>query len=279
MDALNPEQASRYMDMAVGYAMDWGPKLLLALLVLWIGLWLANRVAAGVGKAMEAKADDDTLPRFMTSLIGITLKVLVVISAASMVGIATTSFIAIIGAAGLAVGLALQGSLANFAGGVLILIFKPFKVGDFIDGQGVSGTVNAISILNTILLTPDNKRIVVPNGPLSNDVITNYSAEDRRRVDMVFGIGYDDDIDLAKRTLAELIDADSRVQNEPAPQILLSELADSSVNFTVRMWVERADYWGVYFDLMENVKKTFDAKGISIPYPQTDVHLHQVANG
>ena len=197
------------------------------------------------------------------------------ISVASMIGIETTSFIAILGAAGLAIGLALQGSLGNFAGGVLVLLFKPFKVGDFIDAQGVAGTVSEIQIFNTIIKTPDNKVIIVPNGAVYNGVITNFSKEATRRVDFVFGIGYGDDIKKAKEVIARLVDADERAMKDPAPTIVVSELADSSVNISCRVWVNASDYWGVFFDLTENVKLTFDAEGISIPFPQQDVHMHQ----
>ncbi|EGG98166.1 Small-conductance mechanosensitive channel [gamma proteobacterium IMCC2047] len=205
------------------------------------------------------------------------LKALLLVSVASMVGIETTSFIAVLGAAGLAIGLALQGSLSNFAGGVLLLLFKPYKVGDVIETQGHIGTVNSIQIFTTVLKTPGNKTIIIPNGPVANGSIVNYSTEPTRRCDMVFGIGYDDDIDKAKAILRELIEADSRVLKDPAYALLLSELADSSVNFTLRLWVNAADYWGLYFDMQEAVKKAFDAQGISIPYPQQDVHMHQVA--
>jgi small conductance mechanosensitive channel len=192
-----------------------------------------------------------------------------------MVGIATTSFVAILGAAGLAIGLALQGSLANFAGGVLILLFKPFKVGDYIEAQGYSGTVNEIQIFNTILKSLDNKTIIIPNGNLSNDCITNYSTEPLRRVDFVFGIGYEDDIKKAKEVLLTIIKSDSRVLKEPEPFVSIGELGDSSVNFTVRVWCNKEAYWDVYFDMFEKVKLEFDKQGISIPFPQRDVHLYQ----
>ncbi|MCR9276469.1 MAG: mechanosensitive ion channel [Pseudomonadaceae bacterium] len=276
MDALSPDKLTGYAEQFISMGVEWAPKVLMAIVVLIIGLWLAKRVAAAVGKTLESRTSDPTLSKFLTSLVSILLKAIVFISVASMVGIETTSFIAVLGAAGLAVGLALQGSLANFAGGALILLFRPYKVGDFIEAQGVSGTVQSIQIFNTILLTPDNKRIIVPNGALSNDVITNYSAEERRRVDFVFGIGYDDDIRQAKSLIAELLEVDDRVLKDPSPTIVVSELADSSVNITVRVWVEASNYWGVFFDTTEQVKLKFDNKGISIPYPQTDVHLHKL---
>jgi small conductance mechanosensitive channel len=195
-----------------------------------------------------------------------------------MINIETTSFVALLGAAGLAIGLALQGTLANFAGGVLILMFRPYRVGDFIDAQGITGTVRSIQIFNTILTTGDNKRVIVPNGAISNGIITNFSAEDTRRVDFVFGIGYDDDIDKAKSVLHRLIKEEGRIFSEPEPLVVVSELADSSVNFTVRTWVKASDYWGVYFSMTEKVKIAFDAEELSIPYPQTDVHLHTQQN-
>ena len=192
-----------------------------------------------------------------------------------MLGIQMTSFIAILGAAGLAVGLALQGSLANFAGGVLILLFKPFKVGDFIDAVGFSGTVKEIQVFSTKMTTPDNKTIIIPNGNLANSSMTNYSTQTQRRVDFVFGIGYNDDIKKAKSVINELIYKDERILKDPEPLVVVSELGDSSVNLTVRVWSKSADYWGIFFDMQESVKLKFDEQGISIPYPQQDVHLYK----
>jgi small conductance mechanosensitive channel len=279
MDAL-PEELSAdrmqgYVDTAVEMAMQYGPKLILAILVLIIGLWIIKRVTNVVAKGMEASNTDATLAKFLRSLTSIILKALLFISVASMIGIETTSFIAILGAAGLAIGLALQGSLANFAGGVLVLMFRPYKVGDFVDAQGVAGTVAAIQIFNTVLKTPDNKTIIVPNGSISNGIITNFSTEATRRVDWVFGIGYDDDFEKARGILLNLFAQDERVFDDPEPFVKVSELADSSVNLTCRVWVNAADYWAVYFDTVEKVKTSFDAENITIPYPQTDVHLHQ----
>ncbi|RMG36792.1 MAG: mechanosensitive ion channel family protein [Methanobacteriota archaeon] len=267
-----------YTDKAVELAMLYAPKLLLAIITLIVGIWIINMVTRFFNRAMEKGKVDESLRKFLASMAGGILKVLLLISVASMVGIETTSFIAIIGAAGLAVGLALQGSLANFAGGVLILLFKPYKVGDVIEAQGYTGKVNAIQVFNTVLKTPDNKTIIIPNGAISGGSITNYSTEPTRRVDMVFGIGYDDDIQKAKNVLQRILDSDNRVLKDPAPMIALSELADSSVNFTVRVWCNAADYWGIYFDMQERVKLEFDKEGISIPYPQRDVHLYK-ANG
>jgi small conductance mechanosensitive channel len=228
-----------------------------------------------VTKSLERSKVELSLQKFLISLISVLLKVMLFISVASMIGIATTSFVAIIGAAGLAVGLALQGSLANFAGGVLILLFKPFKVGDVIETQGYLGKVHEIRIFNTIMKTFDNKTIIIPNGAVSGGSIVNFSTEPQRRVDMTFGIGYDDDIKKAKGILQNLVEADNRILKDPAPQIALKELGDSSVNFVVRVWCEAAEYWNIYFDMQEKVKFTFDQEGISIPFPQRDVHLYQ----
>jgi small conductance mechanosensitive channel len=267
------ERSQHYIDRAVELIMAYGPKLLLAIVVLIIGLWIIKLVVKGIKKALVRSDVDESLMKFLCSLAGVLLKALLLISVASMIGIATTSFIAILGAAGLAVGLALQGSLGNFAGGVLILLFKPFKVGDVIEAQGHLGLVNSIQIFVTVLKTFDNKTIFIPNGPLSNGSITNYSTEPQRRVDMTFGIGYGDDIKKAKDILQKLVDGDGRILKDPAPMIALSELGDSSVNFVVRPWVKGADYWGVFFDMHEKVKLEFDKQGISIPFPQQDVHL------
>lgn len=266
-----------YGEKAIELTMMYAPKVLLALVVLFIGLRIIKIAERALNKGMEKANTDASLRKFLSSLLSVLLKVILIISVASMIGIATTSFVAILGAAGLAVGLALQGSLANFAGGVLILFFKPFKVGDFIETQGHLGVVHSIQIFNTILKTPDNKTIIIPNGQVSSGSITNFSAEDKRRVDMVFGIGYQDDIAKAKKILTSLIGEDKRILKEPEPLVVVSELGDSSVNFTVRVWANSGDYWGIFFDMQEKVKLTFDKEGISIPFPQRDVHLYQTA--
>jgi small conductance mechanosensitive channel len=278
MEEVSTEQVAGYVDTAVEMGMSYGPQLILAIVVLIIGLWIINRAVRLMGAGMERSNTEPTLAKFLCNLTSVGLKALLLISVASMIGIETTSFIAVLGAAGLAVGLALQGSLANFAGGVLVLLFRPYKVGDFVEAQGVAGTVNEIGIFNTVMKTPDNKVIIVPNGAISNGIITNYSMEATRRVDFVFGIGYSDDIVKAKATIERLIAEDSRALTDPAPMVVVSELGDSSVNITTRVWVNAADYWGMYFDLTEKVKLTFDQEGISIPFPQRDVHLFQ-ANG
>lgn len=264
-----------YTQLALEMTMAYAPKLLLAILTLIIGLWLIGKVSDLFDRLMQARNTEPTLQKFVHNLVSILLKALLFISAASMVGVETTSFIAILGAAGLAVGLALQGSLANFAGGVLILLFKPFKVGDVIEGGGVLGIVREIQIFNTILNTFDNKRIIVPNATLSNNVVTNFSSEATRRVDLTFGIGYGDDLLKAKEVLKEMVTSDERVLKDPAFEIYVKELGDSSVNFIVRAWVNAADYWGFYFHMQEGVKLRFDQEGISIPFPQRDVHLYQ----
>ncbi|MHB2154554.1 mechanosensitive ion channel family protein [Calditrichota bacterium GD2] len=273
------ENVQLYTQQLTDLAFKLLPQLLLAIVVLILGLWAIKFLGRGINRALEKSKVDVSLQKFLVSLISIGFKILLLISIASMLGIATTSFVTIIGAMGLAVGLALQGSLANFAGGVLILLLKPFKVGDVIDAQGFIGKVDQIQIFNTILKTFDNKTIFIPNAALSNGNITNYSIEPTRRVDMTFGIGYNDDLKKAKQILTEMVEKDERILKEPAPTVALAELGDSSVNFAVRVWVKQEDFWNVYYDFQENVKLTFDAQGISIPYPQRDVHLYQVDGG
>jgi len=253
---------------------EFGINLVLAVVTLIVGLWIIKVVVGGIKKGMEKKNVDATLRPFLTSILNIVLKIMLLISVISMVGIEMTSFVAILAAAGLAVGMALSGTLQNFAGGVMIILFKPFKVGDVITAQGFTGSVSEIQIFNTILKTPDNKTIIIPNGGLSTGAMTNFSTEALRRVDFTFGIGYGDDIDNAKTIINGLIAADSRILNDPEPFLAVSELADSSVNFVVRTWVNAPDYWGVFFDMTENVKKAFDKNGISIPFPQSDVHVY-----
>ncbi len=260
------------------YAALYGFKLLGAIAILVIGIWLAKLLSKTLGKILNKKEVDATLVKFVTSLVKIALITFVVIAAIGQVGVETASFVAVIGAAGLAIGFALQGSLSNFASGVMLIIFRPIKVGDYIEGGGSSGSVEEIGIFVTILRTPDNKVIYIPNSKLSGDNIVNYSVKDTRRVDMVFGIGYSDDIAKAKQVIESVLNSDSRILKDPAPMIVVSELADSSVNFAVRPWVNSADYWGVYFDTTETIKKKFDENGISIPFPQRDVHLFQASN-
>ncbi|MDX1627062.1 MAG: mechanosensitive ion channel [Fulvivirga sp.] len=245
-----------------------------ALVILIIGFPVVKWLSGLFKKILNKRNVDESLKPFLKSLFQNLLIVLLILSVLSTVGIEMTSFVAILGAAGLAVGLALQGTLQNFAGGVIILTIKPFKVGDYIEAQSLSGTVKAIHIFNTELNTPDNKLVIIPNGKLSNESITNYSAEDNRRVDLVFGIGYDDDIKKAKEVLERIVTSDDRVLKEPEYSIKVASLGDSSVNFNVRPWVKKEDYWSLYWDFQERVKLEFDKEGISIPFPQRDVHLY-----
>jgi small conductance mechanosensitive channel len=244
-----------------------------AVLALIVGFWIVGRITKVVEKVLGKKDIDVSLQKFLIRLVSIGLKVLVLISVAGLVGIPTTSFIAVIGAAGLAIGLALQGSLANFAGGVLILFLKPFKVGDFIEGAGESGTVEEISIFYTYLTTPQNQAIVIPNAQLSNNSITNYSAKPIRRLDLVFGIDYGDDIGKAKSILKGIIENDGRILKDPSCNIAVESLGDNSVNLITRPWCNNSDYWDLHFDLTEKVKLEFDKQGISFPFPQRDIHI------
>ena len=253
----------------------YGLKIIVAIIVLIVGRWIAKLLRGITQKVMTKKKLDPTIVSFAANFIYVLLLTFVILAALGQLGIQTTSLIAVIGAAGLAVGLALQGSLANFAAGFLMIIFRPFKVGDYIEGAGVAGTVEEIQIFTTQLKTPDNKIIIIPNAKLTADNITNYSTKETRRVDLVVCIGYGDDIDNAKKVIAGLLAEDERILKDPPPTIGVVELADSSVNFVVRPWVKSADYWNVHFDVTENIKKRFDAEGISIPFPQQDVHLYE----
>jgi small conductance mechanosensitive channel len=258
------------------YTSKYGPPIVAALLTLIIG-WIVTKALTRALRGMLNRASvDPTLTGFFTNLAYLLLITIVVITALGKLGVPTASFVAIVGAAGLAIGFALQGSLANLAAGVMLIIFRPFKLGDYVEVAGTSGTVEASQVFATTLKTPDNKVIVVPNSNIIGGNIVNYSAKDVRRVDMVFGIGYDDDIKKARATLERILAADERVLDDPAPTIAVLELADSSVNLAVRPWVKTADYWGAYFGITEAVKQEFDAQGISIPFPQHDVHVRQV---
>ena len=267
----------QYLQIAKEWLIANGPGILVSVAILVIGRWLARWLAALSRKAMIKGGVDETLSRFLGKLIYYGLLAAVVIAAADQLGIKTTSFLAILGAAGLAIGLALKDSLSNFASGVMLILFRPFVVGDYVTAGGVSGTVQQIDIFSTILLTPDNQKFIVPNGGITSGVITNVNAEPTRRIDLMVSIGYDDDIREAKKTLEDLVATDKRVLGDPAPTIAVSELADSSVNLIVRPWVQTADYWNVRLELIEKIKLTFDEKGISFPYPQQDVHMHQQA--
>jgi len=253
----------------------YGLKIVAALAILLFGRWIAKGITKLIQRLMERSKIDPTIIRFVGNLAYIALLAFVIIAALGQLGIQTASFIAVVGAAGLAIGLALQGSLSNFAAGFLMIVFKPFKVGDFIEGAGVAGTVEEISIFTTVLNSPDNKTIIIPNSKLTDDNIVNWTVKGTRRVDMVMGIGYEDDIDKARQIMIDVISKETRILKSPATQISVSELADSSVNFTVRPWVNSGDYWDVYFELNEAFKKEFDAQGISIPYPQRDIHVYE----
>jgi len=265
-----------YIKKGINMAIEYIPNVIMAILILVIGIAVIGGLVKMTKKAMKKADLDETLRDFLGSIIGAILKVALILAIASQLGVEATSFVAILGAAGLAIGLALQGTLSNFAGSVLLMLFKPYKKGDFIEAQGHMGTVHEIQIFNTILKTPDNKTILIPNGPMAGGNIVNFSTEATRRVDMSFGISYGDDIDKAKATLHSIINADERIMQDPKPFVVVGALADSSVNFTVRVWAKSSDYWAVFFDMQENVKKTFDKENISIPFPQRDVHLHQV---
>jgi small conductance mechanosensitive channel len=266
--------AGNYLDKIINFGFEYSPKIIGGIIVLLIGLWITKLITKSVGKALAKSKLDQSLIPFLKSLTNIILKILVIITVMGMIGIQMTSFIAIIGAAGLAVGLALSGTLQNFAGGVIILILKPFKVGDFIEAQGFLGTVKEFSIFATMLNTGDKKLVIIPNGPLSTGSLTNFSAEPQRRVDWKFGMAYGDDVENFKKAINDFFAEDTRILKEPASFIGLSELGDSSVNFAVRAWVNSADYWGVFFDINEKVYKKFGDYKLNIPFPQMDVHLH-----
>ena len=254
-----------------------GSKILLAIVVFLVGRWIVRRLNKLLAKILEKRHVEASLSTFVKSLVNITLTLLLIIVVIGVLGIETSSFIALFASAGVAIGMALSGTLQNFAGGVMILLFKPFKVGDTIEAQGQSGTVREIQIFNTILATPDNKVIIIPNGGLSTGLMKNYSREATRRVDWEFGIAYGDDYTKAKAVIARLLDADGRVLKDPAYFIALTSLGESSVNIVVRAWVNAGDYWGVYFDMNEKVYKTFAEENLNIPFPQLDVHLHKQA--
>lgn len=271
------DQVNKAFDLtqtAIDLLWKYGPKIVLAIITLIVGLWIIKLLSRAVRKILIKREFDPSLTPFLVTLLNIALKAALIVSVIDMVGIEVTSFIAIIGAAGLAVGLALQGTLQNFAGGVIILILKPFKVGDVIDAKGYLGTVKEIQIFYTILNTFDKKVVYVPNGALANSDMTNLSKEDDRRNEWKFGIGYGDDVDKAKEVIQKLIDADDRILKDPEPFIALHSLGDSSVNLVVRTWSKADDLWPVYFEMNEKVYKEFPKHGLNIPFPQMDVHVH-----
>jgi len=278
MEALQGADVNKIIEFLQTDGLAFGIDLALALVIFFLGRFVIRLVVRALSKAMQKNAVEKTLETFICNLVSMALLVVVVIAAIGQVGIQTTSFIAIFGAAGLAVGLALQGSLSNFASGVLIVLFRPYKVGDWVEAAGISGAVDQVQILTTILKTGDNKQVIVPNSQIMDSIITNYSAHDTRRVDMVVGVSYDDNLDKVRKTLEEIIAADDRILQDPAPKIAVSELADSSVNFVVRPWCATADYWAVMWDLTETIKKRFDQENISFPFPQRDVHLYKATH-
>lgn len=253
--------------------LGWLVNIVAALLIFLIGRWIAKRIAGSVASATERARVDPMLTKFLQSVIYMALLVTVILAAVQTLGVEATSFFAVLAAAGLAIGLALKDSLANFSAGVMLVLFRPFKAGDYVEAGGAAGTVEEISIFNTIVKTPDNRIITVPNSLIYADTITNYSAMDTRRIDLVFGVGYGDNVGRAKEIMQSVLDADERILEDPAPTIMMLELADSSVNFAVRPWVATADYWAVRGDLLERIKRTLEDNGLSIPYPQRDLHI------
>lgn len=256
---------------------DFGINLVSAIAIFVIGKWIAGMLTRLVGRVMDRAKIDETLSSFLCNIVRVGLTAFVILAAIDRLGVDTTSFAAILAAAGLAVGFALQGSLSNFAAGVMLILFKPFKAGDFVEAGGSTGVIEEIQIFNTLMRTGDNVQIIVPNGAITGGTITNFSAKENRRVDLVIGCGYSDDLRAVKQYLEELVKSDERILQEPEPVVAVSELADSSVNFVVRPWVKSEDYWAVKWDLTEKVKLDFDARGFNFPFPSQDVYMHQVA--
>jgi len=272
--AIEGIDLAKVQELVTEYALEYGLNILTAIIVFIVGKWLCGVIQNMAKKVMISSKVEATLVEFLANILYWLIYLVVVIAALGQLGVETGSFIAIVGAAGLAVGLALQGSLANFASGVMIIIFRPFKVGDFIEAGGVAGIVKEIQIFNTVLTTPDNKVIFAPNAAVTGGSITNFSTNDTRRVDLTFGVSYNDNLDDVKKMIEEVVAADQRVLKDPAVTIAVGELGADSVNFVVRPWASSADYWGVFFDLTENLKKEADKRGFSIPYPQRDVHIY-----
>lgn len=269
---------SKYQELISTYAIPWGIKIIAALAIFVIGRFLAKLIVKALKKVMGKANVDETLRDFLGSIAQAVLLVVVIIAALEQLGVDTTSVLAVFAAAGLAVGLAFKDSLSNFAAGVMLIMFKPFTNGDFVEAAGVMGTVESIKIFNTVMRTGDNRVIMIPNSQIYSGIITNFSARDTRRIDLVIGIGYDDNIGQAKNIIENIIANDSRILKDPAPTIMVLELGESSIDIAVRPWVNSGDYWIVRADLLQTIKETFDAEKISIPYPQQDVHLHQVSN-
>ncbi len=277
-NASNIPASTNYTDPSwwVDKVVEYGTQLLIAIAILVIGLMVVKRITKVFSKLLGKKEIEESLKLFLTNLVSVILKVLVIITALSKLGIEMTSFVAILAAAGLAIGMAFSGTLSNFAGGVMILIFKPYKIGDYLEAQGEIGTVKEIGIFNTILLTLDNKTVIIPNGPMANGNMINYTMQEQRRVDFTVGIAYGDDYDTAKSTLMKFVEEDDKILKDPATYIGLVELADSSVNLTLRVWCKTEDYWDVYFKMNERIYKEFGSAGLNIPFPQMDVHVNQV---
>jgi len=272
---MNKELPQEIMNYVIEITSNFGLKLLTALIVVIVGKQLVKILLKVIKVALEKANTEETVRIFIANLLNTVFTVIIFVAAINQLGVETTSIIALLGAAGLAIGLALQGSLANFAAGILIVIFRPYKVGDYIEAGTNVGTVKDIQIFSTVLRTPDNKAIVVPNGSIMDGSITNYSEQPTRRIDIIASCSYQDDLDKVKQVLKTILDSEDRILTEPKPQIAVSELAESSVNFIVRPWVNSSDYLPVMYSLLEQIKKTFDQEGISIPYPQSDIHIHE----
>ena len=255
------------------YVIPWGINIVFALAIFIVGRIVSKMIVRLLKKILHKTGMDNILINFVSSIVNTALLLFIIIASLDQLGVDTTSLIALLGAAGLAVGLSLQNSLQNFASGVMLIVFRPFKAGDMVEAGGTAGVVESISIFNTIMRTGDNREVIIPNGSIYDGNIINYSARETRRIDMVFGIGYDDDIKQAKEIMQQILDSDERIHKEPEPLVAVAELADSSVNFNVRPWVNTGDYWAVKFDLTEKIKLAFDANNISIPYPQMDLHI------
>ena len=275
IQTLSQMSTEELTSMVIKWVLNLSARVLIALAIFFIGRWIIRYLRKLLRRMMERRAVEASLKSFLLNLVSITLTLFLIIVIIGILGIDTTSFVAIFASAGLAIGMALSGTLQNFAGGVMILIFKPFRVGDFIEAQGQTGTVKEIQLFNTVINTTDNKTIMIPNGGISTGIINNYSKESIRRVEWTFGIGYGEDYDLAKATIASMLDQDARVLKDPAYFIAVSSLGDSSVNIVVRAWTSTGDFWSVFFDMNEKVYKQFPIVGLNIPYPQMDVHIHQ----
>ena len=265
---------AKLIDFITQITADFGLRILYAVLIIFVGRWVVKLLLKIIKSALEKTSIEETVRIFVANLLNTLLMVIIFIAAINQLGIETTSIIAMLGAAGLAIGLSLQGSLANFAAGILIVIFKPYKVGDYIEAGSAAGTVLDIQIFSTVLKTPDNKIVIVPNGAIMKDSVVNYTDQATRRVDIVASCGYEDDIDKVKEILKDILNQEDRILAEPEPRIAVSELADNSVNFIVRPWVNSSDVLSVKYSILEQIKKRFDAEGISIPYPQRDVHIY-----